>query len=172
MSKRNCLFYISVFISFFIFVFSCCCCCYFCCGVVDNYDLTAFIILKKISNFFHLFEWELRVIFECNIIMFKFWLFLILQYPNQWVTSYKLRVIILTSCIYCTSYELLFACELRVTVYCKSYVLFFKYVSRVTAYCTGYELHIAHELQVTVYCTSYELILTYESRITVYCASY
>ena len=79
-------------------------------------------------------------------------------YFNQRATSYELRVNILMSCIYCTSYELLFVYELRVAVYCPSYELFFTYELRVTVYCTIYELFFVYELRVTVHCTSYELI--------------
>ena len=39
-----------------------------------------------------------------------------------------------TSYFYCTSYELLFAYELRVTVYCTSYELLFAYELRVNLY--------------------------------------
>ena len=68
---------------------------------------------------------------------------------------HELRV---TSYLYYTSYELLFAHELRVTVYCRSYELLFTYELRVTDYSTSYELLFLHELRVIVYCTSYELL--------------
>ena len=72
-----------------------------------------------------------------------------LWYTNQRVTSYELislRVVFIaqvrvTSYFYCTSYELLFAYELRVTIYC-----------------TSYDIFLLHELQVIDYCTSYELL--------------
>ena len=77
------------------------------------------------------------------------------------VTSYELRLLHklwVTSYFYCTSYELLFAYELRVTVCCTSYELLFTYELRVTAYSTSYELLLLHELRVIVYYTSYELL--------------
>ena len=60
-------------------------------------------------------------------------------------TSYELRVLMLTSCVYCMSYVLSFAYELRVT-----------------GCCTSYKLPFGHELQVTVYCMSYDLLFAYE----------
>ena len=60
-----------------------------------------------------------------------------------WVTSYELRVNILTSCVYCTSYELQVIIIPRVA----SYFLH-----------TSYELLLLHELQVIAYCTSYKLL--------------
>ena len=55
-------------------------------------------------------------------------------------TSYELWVIILTSCIYCTSYELIFACQLPATLYCTSYELPFICDLRVSINCTKYGL--------------------------------
>ena len=78
------------------------------------------------------------------------------------VTRYKLishEYELRTSYFYCTSYELLFKYELRVTVYCRSYELLFTYEVRVTVYCTGYKLLFMWELQVVINCTSYELYL-------------
>ena len=65
----------------------------------------------------------------------------------------ELRV---TSYFYCTSCELLFACELRVIVYGTSYELLFTCELPVTVYSTNYELLLLHELRVIVYCMSYE----------------
>ena len=87
-------------------------------------------------------------------------------YTNQRVTSYELRVNILTSCVYWMNYELRFIFITQVTSYFlhTSYELLF--ITRVTScfYCTSYELlFIARvtsyclELRFTVYCTSYEL---------------
>ena len=70
---------------------------------------------------------------------------------------HELRV---TSCFYCTSYELLFAYELRVTVYCTSYKLLFTYNLRVTVYYTSYELLCAYELRVNLYMQVMSYFLT------------
>ena len=80
-------------------------------------------------------------------------------YTNQRVTSYELRVNILTSCVYWMNYELRFIFITQVTSYFlhTSYELLF--ITRVTSYC------LLHELRVIVYCTSYELLL----RVTIYC---
>ena len=82
--------------------------------------------------------------------------------------SHELRV---TSYFHCMSYELLFACELRVTVYCTSYELLLTYDLRVTVYCTSCELLLLHKLrviiaQVTIYFlhASYELL--FPGRVT------
>ena len=66
----------------------------------------------------------------------------------------KLRVNILTSCVYCTNCQLLFAEELWVTVYCTSYEFF---------YCKNYELRFAYVLRVIFYMrvTSYFLTMSY-----------
>ena len=82
-------------------------------------------------------------------------------YTNQQVTSYELRVNILTSCVYCTSYELQIIFIARVTSYFlhTSYELLF--IARVTSYfyCTSYELLFAYKLEVHFYMrvTSYFL---------------
>ena len=82
-------------------------------------------------------------------------------------TSYELislRVAFIarvTSCecyFYCTSYLLLFACELRATIYWTMGVTFYIEL-QVTVYCTSYELFLLHKLRVIVYFTSYELLL-------------
>ena len=83
-------------------------------------------------------------------------------------TSYKLislrvafiaRVTSYECYFYCTSYVLLFACELRATIYWTSRELLFTYELQVTVYCTSYELFLLHKLRVIVYFTSYELLL-------------
>ena len=87
---------------------------------------------------------------------------------------HELRV---TSYFYCTSYELLFAYELRVTVNCTSYELLSLHELRVIVYCTSYELLfivritsycLLHELRVTVSYTSYELHFACELRVNLY----
>ena len=60
----------------------------------------------------------------------------------------KLRVNILTSCVYCTNCQLPFAEELWVTVYCTSYEFFLLQELRVT-FCmrvTSYFLYASYEL--------------------------
>ena len=76
-------------------------------------------------------------------------------YPYQSRLLHELRVL---SYFCCTSYELLFAWDLRVTVYCTSYELLFAYELQVTVYCTNYELLFICELRVVINCTSDELI--------------
>ena len=87
-------------------------------------------------------------------------------HTNQRVTSFELRVITFTGCVFCTGNEL------RVTVYCTSYELPFTYELQVTFYCTSYKLPFACELRVTAYCTNYELPFPCELWVTVYCTSY
>ena len=96
------------------------------------------------------------------------------------VTSYELtssRVAFIarvrvTTYFYSTSYELLFAYELRVPVYCTSYELLFTYELRVIVYCTSYELlfiswftsyflHTSYELLFIARFTSYILTISY-----------
>ena len=60
---------------------------------------------------------------------------------------HELRV---TSCFYCTSYELLFPYELQVTVYC-----------------TSYELLLAYDLPVSVYYTSNKLLFKCQFRVVI-----
>ena len=101
--------------------------------------------------------------------------------------SYELRVNILTSCVYCTSYESRVIFVAGVTSYFShtSYELLF--IAQVTSYFlhTSYELlfiaqvtsyYVLHELRVTscirvrvtACCTSYELPLAYKLRVTVF----
>ena len=65
---------------------------------------------------------------------------ILMWYTNQQITSYELRVNILTSCVYYTSYKLLFPYELRVTVYSLSYELLLLPKLRVIFYRPSYEL--------------------------------
>ena len=86
----------------------------------------------------------------------------------------KLRLNVLTSFAYCTSYELRDIFIARVTSYllhvssnyCLLDELPVTFIARVTSYC------LLHELLVTVYCTSHELLFAYELRVIVYCTSY
>ena len=104
-------------------------------------------------------------------------------YTNQRVTSYKLRVNILMSYVYCTSYGSWVIFIARVTSYFlhTSYELLF--IARVTSYFlhTSYELLLLHKLRVIVYCTSYELLFIArvnelffigKLRVVINCASY
>ena len=97
------------------------------------------------------------------------------------VTSYELRLLHelrLTIYFYCTSYESLFAYELRVPVYCTSYELFFTYelrvtfYIRVTSYCLFHELWVTIIAPVTSYCLLHELRVTFCIRVTSYCLLY
>ena len=70
----------------------------------------------------------------------------------------ELRVNILTSCVYCTSYELFLLHELRVT-----------FCIRVTSYCLLHELRVTFYIRVTSYCLLHELRVTFITRVTSYC---
>ena len=100
-------------------------------------------------------------LFICLSIFFNWW------YINQWVTSYELQVNILTSCIYCTCYELPFAHKLWVSVYCTSYESYFTCALQVIVYSMSYKLLLLHELRVIVYCTRYELRVTFGTQFMI-----
>ena len=85
--------------------------------------------------------------------------FLVWDYRSEtlaqnWLTN---TWYILTSCIYCTSYELFLLHELRVTFYirvtsyfyCTCYKLLF--IARVTSYCLLHELRVTFCIRVTIY---------------------
>ena len=110
---------------------------------------------------------------------------ILMWYTNQRITSYGLGVNILTSCVYCTSYELRFIFIARVTSYfcvrVTRYCLLHKL--RVTSYCLFHEVRVTiiaqvtsyclfPGLRVTVYCTSYQLLFAYELRVSVFCTSH
>ena len=90
-------------------------------------------------------------------------------YTNPRVTSYELRINILASCVYCTSYELQVIFITPVT----SYFLHTSYELLFIVRVTSYFLHTSYELlfitRVTSYfcCTSYELLFI--ARVTSYC---
>ena len=95
------------------------------------------------------------------------------------VTSYELRVHILRSCVYCTSYELRAIFIAWVTSYFlhTSYELLFITGVTSSSYGTSYELlfiarvtsyFLLLELRVTVYCTSYQLFFAYKFRVNLY----
>ena len=84
---------------------------------------------------------------------------------NEQVTSYELWVNILTSYIYCTSYELRFIFTAQVTNYFLHTSYEFLFIAWVSSCCT-------YELWVTVYSISYELLLLHKIRLIVCCASY
>ena len=96
-------------------------------------------------------------------------------------TSYKLislrvafiaRVTSYECYFYCTSYELLFARELRATIYWTSWELLFTYELQVTVYCTSCELFLLHNYvllfisRVTSYCLLHQLRVTSCMRFT------
>ena len=107
-------------------------------------------------------------------------------YTNQRVTSYVLRVYMLTSCVYCTIYELFSFHEgrvtfcIQVTSYFLLHELWVAFYIRVTSYCLFHELPdtfiarvtsycLLHKLPVTVYCTIYEWRLAYELKLLFIC---
>ena len=79
---------------------------------------------------------------------------LVLKHVTYYSTTFELRVIFVTSCICCTSYELHLLLELRVT---------FAFKLQATVYCMSYELLLLHKLRLCVH-TSFELVLI--ARIT------
>ena len=79
-----------------------------------------------------------------------------LWYTNQRVTSYELRVIFLTSCAYCTSYDLLFI--VRVTSYLLHASYELQFIARVTSSC----LHTSYKLVLIARVKSYLLHASYE----------
>ena len=131
------------------------------------------VILQKVSPlcFFNLFKNENSFILD------------VVRYSIESdILINELRVNILTSCVYCTSYELLLTYELRVAVYLTSYELLSLQELAVTVYCRSYELLFIAQVTSYFLHTSYKLLFIarvtrtfltfYKLRVVINCTIY